>query len=428
MNSFTLHFYSNLIPLFSGIAKMAAPFNPKIRNFFKAREGVFEDLEKKISSAKLSDFKLWVHASSVGEFEQARPVISALKQKYPDMTVFVSFLSDSGFNACRNYSDATAIFYLPVDTCSNARHLLSMIKPDALLLMRYDFWPNHLLESKKQGAKLILAAAVLQKHSQYFHPFLKSFYRSIFALFDRIYTVSENDAVAFRQYFNCSQAEAAGDPRFDQVVLRSRSTGKIGRLKELFANRMAIVAGSVWEKDEEVLINAWEKMADKPSLILVPHEVHQQNMQRIYRNLENRSLPFMPFSNLDNSFDPDRHILVIDRIGFLAELYSIASIAYVGGGFIDNVHNTIEPAVYGIPVISGPNIQNSPEAEELVETGGAFVIDNAEQLYTILTSLVRDPSLRTNAGKLAGKFVEERTGATAKIVASIESLISAFPV
>ncbi|NTW82521.1 MAG: 3-deoxy-D-manno-octulosonic acid transferase [Chlorobiaceae bacterium] len=428
MNSFTLHFYSDLIPLIFGIAKMAAPFNPKIRNFFKAREGLFEDLEKKISSADLPDFKLWVHASSVGEFEQARPVISALKQKYPDIVVFVSFLSDSGFNACRNYADAAAIFYLPADTRSNARHLLSMIKPDVLLLMRYDFWPNHLLESKKQGTKLILAAAVLPNNSQYFSPFLKSFYRNIFALFDRIYTVSENDAVSFRQYFNCLQAEAAGDPRFDQVVLRSRNTGKIGRLKELFGNRMAIVAGSVWEKDEEALIIAWKKMSDQPSLILVPHEVDQHNMQRLYRSLEEHSLPFMPFSNLDNSFDPERHILVIDRIGFLAELYSIASIAYVGGGFIDNVHNTLEPAVYGIPVISGPNIQNSPEAEELVRTGGAFIIDNAEQLYTILTSLVLDPSRRMNAGRLAGKFVEERTGGTAKIVAGIESLMPAIPV
>ena len=421
MNEPALSFYTLFSPILLGAAELFSPLHPKLRTFFRVRKGVFEELEQKIQKLPPSAFRLWVHAASVGEFEQARPVIAALKKKHPDITIFVSFLSDSGYNARKNFPDASAVFYLPQDTPANAKRLLSLIKPDVLLLMRYDFWPNHLLEAKRRGVKLILAAAVLQKNSPYFKPLLKGFYRSIFHLFDRIFTVSEQDTHAFRQIFNCQQAETAGDPRFDQVFLRSRNCARVDHLKPLFENHTVLVAGSVWEKDEDLLLAAWKKLDDAPSLVLVPHEVNPENMARLFRKLQNLSLEFMAVSALNETFDPEGQILVIDQTGYLAELYSLAAIAYVGGGFGVNVHNTLEPAVHGIPVLFGPRCHNSPEAEGLVAAGGAKVIHDQQELFATLKTLTTDTTQRQMNGINAGAFVKGNIGATTAIAESIES-------
>lgn len=420
MNGFALSFYTRLFPVLLGTAKLFSALHPKLQTFFRVRRGLFEELEQKIHNLPPSSFRLWVHAASVGEFEQARPVIAALKERHPEITLFVSFLSDSGYNARKNFPDAAAVFYLPADTGENAKRLLSLIKPDLLLLMRYDFWPNHLLEAKRCGATLILAAAVLQPGSAYFSPLLKGFYQSIFHLFDRIYTVSEQDRLAFRQQFNCQQAETAGDPRFDQAFLRSRSCERVTHLKPLFKNRTVLVAGSVWEKDNQLLLPAWKERNERPALLLVPHEVNPEKMAQLYRELQNHSLKYMAVSALNETFDPEQQILVIDQTGYLAELYSLASIAYVGGGFGVNVHSTLEPAAHGIPVLFGPRYHNSPDAEGLVAAGGAIVIHDQKELAAALKTLTTDSAERRKIGMKAGAFVRGSVGATTAIAAGIE--------
>ena len=423
MHSLPLFFYTLFCPFIMGAAKLLSPLHPKLRTFFQVRQRVFEELEKKIAPIPSSAVRVWIHAASVGEFEQARPIIAALKKKRPDITFFVSFLSDSGYNARKNFTDASAVFYLPIDTQTNAKKLVSLLKPDVLLLMRYDFWPNHLLEAKKYGTKLILAAAVLQKNAPYFKPVVKNFYRSIFHLFDKIYTVSSNDTLAFRKTFFCQQTETAGDPRFDQVFIRSKNTAGVDHIKPFFDHKTVLVAGSVWEKDIDLLLTAWQKLKKRPSLILVPHEVHPEKMANLYRDLQNRSFGFVKVSSMDKTFTPDSEILVIDQTGYLVELYSIASMAYVGGGFGVNVHNTLEPGIYGIPVVFGPNYHNSPEAEGLVAAGGAMVIHDEATLTAALQTLITNATERNRRGKTAETFDKERTGATTKIADSIMSLL-----
>lgn len=420
MNTSALSFYTLLSPMLFGAARLFSALYPKLRTFFRVRKWLFEELEHEIQKLPASSFRLWVHSASVGEFEQARPVIAALKEKHPGIAVFVSFLSDSGYNARKNFPDASAVFYLPSDTPDNAKRLISLIRPDVLLLMRYDFWPNHILEAKKREVKLILAAAVLRQGSPYFQPVLKGFYRSIFHLFDRIFTVSKQDTLAFQQIFSYPHAQTAGDPRFDQVFLRSRKSGRVDHLKPMFEHRTVLVAGSVWEKDEAILLAAWKELDKRPSLVLVPHEVNPENMARLYRYLKERSLDFMPVSALNETFDPERQILIIDQTGYLAELYSLASIAYVGGGFGVNVHNTLEPAVHGIPVLFGPRYHNSPEAEGLAAAGGATVIHDQQELFTVMKTLTTDSAQRKNRGMKAKAFVQGSTGATAAIAKSIE--------
>ncbi|NTW69935.1 MAG: 3-deoxy-D-manno-octulosonic acid transferase [Chlorobiaceae bacterium] len=425
MNSFSLSIYKLLFPVISGAAGCLKFLHPRLRTFFSVRENMFEDLENKVSKLSDSSFRLWVHAASVGEFEQARPIIAALKEKHPDIILFVSFLSDSGYNARKNFPDAAAVFYLPPDTAHNAKRVLSLLQPDIMLLMRYDFWPNHLLAAKKSGARLLLAAAVLQQHAPYFNPLLKSFYRTIFSLFDTIFTASEKDTTAFRSAFECRSVKTAGDPRFDQVVLRSRNHARVDHLKPLFENLIVLVAGSVWNKDETMLLDAWQKLENRPSLILVPHQVTPENLAHLEADLLKRSLSSVRVSLLNASFNPRQQILIIDQTGYLAELYSIASMAYVGGGFGVNVHNTLEPAVFAIPVLFGPRHHNSPEAEDLAASGGGTVIHNESELAATLKSFTDNRAIRVAAGEIAGKFVKERAGATAIVAASIEREYSA---
>ncbi|NTW63311.1 MAG: 3-deoxy-D-manno-octulosonic acid transferase [Chlorobiaceae bacterium] len=410
-----LTIYSTLTPLLYRAASLVSIFQPKLRTFFTVRQGLLDALEKKMKELPKPVFRVWIHAASVGEFEQARPVIAAIKKAQPDIDIVVSFLSTSGYLARKNYPEASAVFYLPIDTRSNARRLIATIKPDALLVMRYDFWPNYLKTAKKNGATLILAAAVLQKNSLYFKPLVKTFYHSVFALFDKIFTVSTRDTTAFKEVFRCESTETAGDPRFDQVLLRSLNTQRVAHLSPLFANHTVLIAGSVWQQDEQLLLPAWQELKHRPSLIIVPHEVNTDNMERLSRNLTQYNISFSKVSEGIEHFDPGNQVLIIDETGYLAELYSIASIAYVGGGFGVNVHNTIEPAVYGVPVLFGPRHHNSPEAEDLVECGGAAVVHNVEELREIFAMLTSNTNKRMQMGELAGAFVKSRTGATKKI-------------
>lgn len=420
MNGTAIKAYRILSPLLFGVAGVLGRFNGRLGTFCAVRRNLFEELKKKLRSVPEDAYRLWVHAASVGEFEQARPVIAELLGKHPGITLFVSFLSDSGYNARRNFPGAEAVFYLPFDTPANARRLLRLLKPDTLLLMRYDFWPNHLLAAKKNGVRLILAAAVLHEKSQYFNPLLQGLYRNIFRLFDRIYTVSADDTRKFRETFGCLQAETAGDPRFDQVLLRSMDTTTVADLKPFYENRTVLVAGSVWQKDEALLLPAWQRLENRPDLVLVPHQVDPENMERLIGELEAWRIAFRTVSALDATFDPGREVLVIDRTGYLAELYCIGSIAYVGGGFGVNVHNTLEPAVYGIPVLFGPRHCNSPEASGLVEAGGATVVRDEESLCNALKTFSASPSERHHAGNAAQAFVRRQTGATALIAGCIE--------
>ncbi|MBN1279125.1 MAG: 3-deoxy-D-manno-octulosonic acid transferase [Chlorobiaceae bacterium] len=424
MNRSALNVYVFFSPLLSGATNLLGSVHKKTGTFLAVRKHLFEDLEKRLTSLpvqKKSAYRLWVHAASVGEFEQARPVIAALQAKHAGLALFVSFLSDSGYNARKDFPGAAAVFYLPVDTPANARKLVSLIRPDLLMLMRYDFWPNHLIEAKKAGARLLLVAAVLRQRSQYFRPILKNFYRSVFNLFDRIYTVSENDTRAFENSFGCKQAETVGDPRFDQVLQRSLQIDKVAHLKPLYKNRTVLIAGSVWDRDEAILLSAWRKLKKKPVLILVPHKVDHENMERLCHGLEEMSIAFEKVSAIENPFDPEQQALVIDQTGYLAELYSLASIAYVGGGFGVNVHNTIEPAAYGVPVLFGPRHHNSPEAVDLVAAGGAMVITNEESLFATLKKLTENAHYRMLTGSAGAAFVMKRAGATERITADIEN-------
>ncbi|MCE1273338.1 MAG: 3-deoxy-D-manno-octulosonic acid transferase [Chlorobiales bacterium] len=413
--------YRMLSPLLPGVLRLLAPRNRSLSKFAEVRRNLFEELERKLDSCPKPACRLWVHASSVGEFEQARPVIAELKQRISGLDVVVSFLSDSGYEARKNFADASAVFYLPLDTPANARRLTGLLKADLFMLMRYDFWPNHLEAVRASGTKMILAAAALPDASPYFKPLLRGFYRDLFGLFDTIFTVGTKDRNAFVDTFGCRNVVQAGDPRFDQVYERQRkSDDRAAKLKPLFQGRTVLVGGSTWEPDENLLIPAWLPLREQLSLVLVPHKVDRPNIERILSNLAEKGIEAVTISTLDSSFDPSRQVLVVDQIGYLAELYTIASIAWVGGAFGVNVHNTIEPAVHGIPVLFGPRYGKSPEAFDLIEAGGATVIETETGLHQAIARFIDNPEEMRQAGSKAGAFVQSRLGVTRTISDAME--------
>ncbi len=419
-----LIFYNTIVPFLAGSLKLLGPLFPRLQTFFRVRKNLFQELEK-IAAANHAEKspRIWIHAASAGEFEQARPIIAEVKKARPDASIFISFQSDSGYTVYQNYADARAVFYHPVDTMENAEKTVALIRPDVVMVMRYDFWLNHLYASKKKGAILILAAAVLREHSIYLKPFVREFYQYLFSLFDAIYTVSNDDRKRFAKTFRRNDTLKAGDPRFDQALQRSGNTDRIGHLKKHYEGTTLLVAGSTWEKDENLLLPAYISLAGYLSMILVPHDVSRNNITRLEKNLESAKIPFARLSSLPDDFSADR-VLIVDRVGLLAELYALAKITYVGGGFGVNVHNTLEPAVYGIPVLFGPKHHNSPEAEELVKIAGATEIHDNASLLHALRRLVENPGERKAQGRIAGSFVQSRLGASKTVAAKLLNSIN----
>ena len=421
MPSLALAAYRLLSPLQPHLLRFLASRKPRLKTFMEARANLFEELESRLAALPKPSCRLWIHASSVGEFEQARTIIAELRERMPEMDVVVSFFSDSGYETRKHYPDAAAVFYLPLDTPENARRLATLIGADIFMLMRYDFWPNHLAAIKRSGARMILAAAALPAGSPYLKRGLRGFYANIFRMFDEIFTIDAKDIATFRDMFGCANVRQAGDPRFDQVVERQRkSDERAARLKPLFRGRMTLVGGSVWEPDEAILVPAWLSLREKLSLVLVPHKVDRPNIERLLGDLRQQGIEAATISALDETFDPTTQVLVVDQTGYLAELYAIAAIAYVGGGFGVNVHNTIEPAAHAIPVLFGPIYGNSPEAAGLIEARAATVVTSEPELRQALTAFVENAAHLKRTGEKADNYVHARLGATAMIAKAIE--------
>lgn len=404
--------YNTCLPLFLLLVRLFGRFNPKIRASLSGRKLLFETLTEKVTQLPPHQKRIWFHVASVGEFEQARPLIAHLRKR-GDWTIAVSFLSVSGYEVRKHFPDADLITYLPEDTPMNARRFCALVQPTVAVVVRYDFWLNHLYEAKQHGARLMLISASVQAKSSYFKPILKSFYKALFSLFDNIFTVSEQDAKALREGFALNTVEVAGDTRYDQVFARSKGREKLARLEKFYRGKRVLIGGSTWQIDESLLVEAVMRLTDV-SLILVPHEIHAAHIEWLESLLNAKGFSYARISKLPENFSSEM-VLIVDEIGYLAELYALASVGYVGGGFGVNVHNTLEVAVHGVPVVFGGNIHKSREAKELVKAGAAFIVTESTLLST-LKNLFENDDLRAEAGAKAAQFVQARLGATEKIL------------
>ncbi len=394
--------------------------NRKVRRGLRGRRTVVRNLEAFLAS-RGSGPRLWVHASSMGEFEQAKPIIEALKTERPDLIVIATFFSPSGYENSLRYPHADHVTYIPFDTRRNARAFLDVLQPDLAALIRYDLWPNHLWECSARGIPIVLTNATLRADSRRRTPGLRSFHRAVFNTMESILTVSADDAANFASfYLSRPTIDAIGDTRYDRVASRARAARSRRLLDATVTdNRHVLIAGSSWSEDEEVLLPVLLALRRRdPSLlaIIVPHEPTEAHLETLEYKLRGRAASIR-FSYM-NAWNGEPFILV-DSIGILLSLYAHADVAFVGGGFKSNVHNTLEPAAYGIPVVYGPKIGNSREARELSDAGGGFIVRSRRDLYRTLRTLFSGEEPRLRAGSLAGDFVHSRAGATARIVAHV---------
>ncbi|MBE2280394.1 MAG: 3-deoxy-D-manno-octulosonic acid transferase, partial [Ignavibacteriaceae bacterium] len=337
------------------------------------------------------------------------------------INIIVSFFSPSGYENSLKYSFADIITYLPIDTKRNVKSFLDLLNPSIIFVVRYDIWPNFILEASKRNIPLFLVDATLRKNSLRRHPLFLSFNKLLFEMFTEIFCISPVDFENF-QIFNLKNVDIkiAGDTRYDRVFLKATEA----KDKKIFdpgivANKTVIMAGSSWQDDEQYFFPAMSKLLKNyPGLIffIVPHEPNIPTLERIENEIKSFSNSIR-FSHLIQY--NGEQVVIIDSIGILLALYSSADIAFVGGGFKSNVHNVLEAAVYGIPVIYGPKIYNSQEASNLAESGGGFIVHSSKSLYYLLASFLRNREFLIKSGEIAGNFVNSRVGATEKIIDSI---------
>jgi 3-deoxy-D-manno-octulosonic-acid transferase len=412
------------LPTLFLILQILGFFNQKVKKGIVGRKRVFEELI--ISTRQLnSDRKnVWFHSASLGEFEQAKPIIEKLKEEQ-NVNIIITFFSPSGYENSRKYPYADLISYLPFDTITNADKFVRIVKPDLAIMMRYDIWPNIIYKLREFNIPSFIVDATMRKDSMRTLPFLRSFHKALFSNMSKFLTVSESDAEGFK-LFNCGneKIKIVGDTRFDRVLQKSIQAKDKKLINQyVIQNKKVFVAGSTWEQDEAVILPAFAKLAkfDKDTmLIIVPHEPNLLHLETIENEFAG-VLKTIRFSHLNNY--SDERVIIVDSIGILLTLYTYAKVAFVGGSFKQNVHNVLEAAVYGIPVIFGPRIEHSQEAKRLHERGGGIMIYGKREAYRRLRTLFTDTELRQRKGQLSLEYVQENAGATEKILEEIQKVI-----
>jgi 3-deoxy-D-manno-octulosonic-acid transferase len=408
------------------VTRLLTLTNEKMRVGVTGRKRVFTDLEEAVRGFGPGP-RFWIHNSSMGEFEQAKPIVSKLKERFPDCHVIVSFFSPSGLAHVHNYADADHLCYLPLDTRRNAARFVETIRPDAAIVIRHDFWPNHLKALNHRNVPLLLANCSIRHQTHFrWRPVLEV-NRYLYGSFDEVLTISQEAADLFRHYrLGAGKVTVVGDTRYDQVVKRAQTAeASVSPLRKLKGARLGFVMGSTWPSDESVLIGALCRLKEEnllPWLVFVPHEPTEEHLSLLESELGTCGFHSQRLSKVQSS---EKHgdALLVDRIGILASLYALGDLAFVGGGFGPGVHNVLEPAALGNVVLYGPRSTNSYEAGQLARRGVGFVVNNSEDVYTLLHDFLQDKSKRTTLGKHAMDLVAQNVGATDRIVSHVQAWI-----
>jgi len=409
------------IPFFWLVVRGIGLVNAKTRRAIRARETLFADLERQVALLGPGP-RVWFHSSSMGEFEQAKSIIAELKRRHPGTLVVVSFFSPSGYEHSRKYRLAEVITYLPFDTRRNARRFLDLVRPDAAVMVRYDIWPNHIWEIHRRGIPVLIANATMSQRTQRRLPMARSFHHSVYNEIDDILTVAPSDVKAFSSFsLDHPALQAIGDTRYDQVTVRSAEAKKRHIIPPaITAGKRVVVIGSSWPEDEDVVIPACLRLQAELGdvlVIVVPHEPTEEHIEGLEKDIAGKASSIR-FSGMNEY--AGENMVIVDSVGILLVLYACAHIAYVGGSFRQGIHNVLEAAVFGIPVLFGPRHRNAHEPIMLVECGGGFVVEDAEEAYRTLHNLLVDDGARKASGERAARFVESHTGATARFLEHLE--------
>lgn len=407
--------YTLFVRFYTLAIRLAAPFNTKAAQWVKGRKHLLNDYQNAFSDNKSP--VVWFHASSLGEFEQGRPVIEAIKQTQPHVKILLTFFSPSGYTIRKNYSGADYIFYLPPDTPTNARLLLDTVKPVYAVFIKYEFWFNYLNRLNKENIPVYFISAIFRKE----HWFFKWY--GVWALKQlkkiNLFFVQNDTSKSLLEQNGISSVVQSGDTRFDRVRDIAAQPAHLPLINAFAQNNKLVVAGSTWPQDDELLVNYIQKKQAGVKFIIVPHDIHPSYISQL---LSRFGCPAIRYSEISEAHAPLAEVIVVDSIGLLSSLYAYAHIAYIGGGFGKGIHNILEAACHGVPVIFGPNYHKFAEAHSLLKAGGAFTITNAVELEETLNGLLNDENIRTRISEICRFFVIDNSGATQIIMNTLAPL------
>ncbi len=366
------------------------------------REKGSKQIWDKLSFADKTAKHIWIHTASLGEFEQGRPIIEAIKEKNPEAKILLTFFSSSGYEICKNYPLADVVCYLPIDTSRNARRFINAIQIEKAIFIKYEFWRNILLELKKREIPTYLVSSTFRKNQLFFKPCGIS-HRKVLNYFTHIFVQNELSKNLLQE-INIHNVTISGDTRFDRVVKIAQNAKQFPLIRIFAENQNVLVAGSTWEKDEKIIIKHFNKNHSQ-KLIIAPHEISKHRLEVLCSKIKR---PYVKYSEATEENVTQADCLVIDGFGLLSSIYQYGNLAYIGGGFGVGIHNTLEAAVWKIPIIFGPNYQKAEEAKDLIACGGAISICNAEEYKKEFIRLLNNE----NAGERAGLYVQQHAGST----------------
>ncbi len=386
-------------------------FDPKAKLWIDGRKDIFNKIKATVNNEKIA----WFHAASLGEFEQGRSVIEKFKEKHPDYKILLTFFSPSGYEIRKNYEKADYIFYLPIDTPANARHFIEIIKPNVVFFIKYEFWFNYLNELKKKDIPVFLISGIFRPSQHFFKAYGNWFRKQLncFTYFFVQNTISK-DLLNSIGYNNII---ISGDTRFDRVfaIASQKKAFPIINSFKGGANKL-ILAGSTWEPDEDLLFEFIKLKLKDIKYIIAPHETHPE---RIIKLKEKLGSDVVLFSEANEENVADAKILIVDGIGYLSHLYQYADVSIIGGGFGKGIHNILEAATFGVPILFGPNYKKFSEAVELISLGGAFTINDKDEFLIKMKELIFNDAERNNASLKCKNYVINKVGATDIILENI---------
>lgn len=408
--------YQLVVRFTAQFLRLIALFNPKIKLFVEGRKVVFHQLQEAITN---SDKTIWFHAASLGEFEQGLPIMEAIKKKYPSHKIVVSFFSPSGYEVKKSNTIADVTVYLPLDTKRNAHNFIKAVHPDLVFFIKYEFWPNYLNELQQLQIKTFLVSGIFRKNQAFFK-WYGGFYRKALEAFSYFFVQNESSKILI-QRLGYQNVMISGDTRFDRVMNILERDNSLDFMDEFCTtNSKIIVIGSSWPKDEEMLLNYINTSAENIKFVIAPHNIKADQIKNLKSQIRKKTILFSEKEEMLKQVQQykveDFQVFIIDNIGILTKIYSYADIAYVGGGFGNpGVHNILEPATFGIPIIIGPNYSHFAEATALVNLGGCISIKNQNQLKEIIDELLQNEDERLEKGHICRTFVQMNAGATEKI-------------
>ena len=393
----------------------------KMKLFVSGRKNVFEQLQSKITT---SDKTIWFHCASLGEFEQGAPIMEAVRKLLPNYKIVVTFFSPSGYEVKKNAPIADVITYLPLDTSKNAAKFVSIVHPSLAIFVKYEFWPNYLftLESNKIPAVVVSA---LFRSKQVFFKSHGGFMRKALRTLDHIF-VQDVQSSELLSRLNMNNWTISGDTRFDRVSHQIEQNNSLEFMDRFKGTSLCVVCGSTWPEDEAVLLNAINDSSEKLKFVIAPHKIDASKIKAFRSKINKPSILYSELNNTSEKKSMAEHtVLIVDTIGLLTKIYSYADIAYVGGAMgVTGLHNILEPATFGVPIVIGKNYKRFPEAVRLRQLAGLFSVSNNQECTEILDKLITNKSFRDKTGMISEHFINSNTGATEKIMNYISKLNS----